>query len=302
MATCLVTPRDIDILRALERSPLTVRQLLKLSETFAYPFTTERRAQERLRQLCAAGRLRRWFYATARQAAVSYFTLTPAGFQILHGPDARLPSRSCFGPVGIARQRHAHSLAEFLVHLIVATHRAQITIGHFHRENALCLRVGDETLYPDGAFELSAPGSGPFRFFVEMDNNSEKIRGTFSLDTWQRKIAIYERHQNACPERFRVLAVTTAGNERVANILDCARALARNPRRSLVYGITLTAFLPESEPLQIPCFRDHVGRDVSLLPPLPIGLPVSLDYSVSTGAAALKVVSSAPCLEPIPQA
>ncbi len=42
---CLVTPRDRDLFQALDRSPLTIRQLLKLSTTFAYPFTTERRVQ-----------------------------------------------------------------------------------------------------------------------------------------------------------------------------------------------------------------------------------------------------------------
>src|SRR6266436_5899805 len=55
---CLVTPRDRDLFAALDRGPLTVRQLLTLSVTFAYPFTTERRVQERLQKLCAAGRVR----------------------------------------------------------------------------------------------------------------------------------------------------------------------------------------------------------------------------------------------------
>src|SRR5439155_4071866 len=77
MATCLVTPRDNDLFAALARCPLTVRQLLAVSATFAYPFTSERRVQERLQRLCAAGRLRRWFYATAGQGALSYYTLTP---------------------------------------------------------------------------------------------------------------------------------------------------------------------------------------------------------------------------------
>lgn len=72
----LVTPRDRDLFEALDRCPLTVRQLLKLSVTFAYPFTTERRVQERLHQLCAAGRVRRWLYATAGQGALSYYTLS----------------------------------------------------------------------------------------------------------------------------------------------------------------------------------------------------------------------------------
>src|SRR5258708_6091605 len=42
------TPRDLDILIALDRCPLTVAQIFKLSEIFSIPFTTIRRVQERL--------------------------------------------------------------------------------------------------------------------------------------------------------------------------------------------------------------------------------------------------------------
>src|SRR5437588_10626462 len=98
---CLVTPRDRDLFLALERSPLTVRQLLKLSETFAYPFTTERRVQERMQRLVAAGRVRRWRYATAGQGALSYYILRPLGYRLLHGADAPAPRRGLFRPIGV---------------------------------------------------------------------------------------------------------------------------------------------------------------------------------------------------------
>ena len=54
----LVTPRDLDLFQALDRCPLTVAQVLKVSQTFAYPFTTERRVQERLHELVTASRVR----------------------------------------------------------------------------------------------------------------------------------------------------------------------------------------------------------------------------------------------------
>src|ERR1700704_1771246 len=101
---CLVTPRDTDLFQALDRGPLTVRQLLKLSPTFAYPFTTERRVQERLQRLCAAGRVRRWRYATAGQGALSYYTLSPLGYRLLHGFAAAPSGRGLFSAIGIARQ------------------------------------------------------------------------------------------------------------------------------------------------------------------------------------------------------
>ena len=268
MAICLVTPRDNDLFAALERCPLTVRQLLSVSATFAYPFTSERRVQERLQKLCAAGRLRRWFYATAGHGALGYYTLSLEGYRLLHGPDARLPGRGLFRQIGVARQRHSLALAEFLVHLGVSAHRDQVEIGNFQRENEAPLRLGNETLYPDSAFDLIASEATPFRFALEIDNGTESVRSLESLDTWQRKISFYERFQDAEAERFRVLAVTTGGSKRLESILSCARSQARNPRRSLILGITLAEFQAETQPLSACCFRDHQGRTESIAWPM----------------------------------
>src|SRR4051794_5067700 len=97
----LVTPRDIEILTALDRCPLTAAQLLKLSETFALPFTNERRVRERLFQLCAAGRVHRWPLAPAGQGAPNYYTLTLTGFRIVHGEEATPPTKRAFQAVSI---------------------------------------------------------------------------------------------------------------------------------------------------------------------------------------------------------
>src|SRR5438876_10886010 len=136
---CLVTPRDRDLLAALERCPLTVRQLLTLSTTFAYPFTTERRVQERLHRLSAAGRVHRWRYATAGQGALSYFTLSPLGYRLLHSDAEALPGRGLCRPVGVARQAHTIALADALVHLFVAARESNVAVEDFRRENALRL-------------------------------------------------------------------------------------------------------------------------------------------------------------------
>src|SRR5258708_4065890 len=77
----LLTPRDLEILTALDHCPLTALQLLRLSQTFVRPFTGERRVRERLHVLCAAGRTRRWQYATAGTGAPGYYTLTPLGYE-----------------------------------------------------------------------------------------------------------------------------------------------------------------------------------------------------------------------------
>ena len=264
----LVTTRDYHLFAALDRCPLTVGQILKLSRTFPYPFTTERRVQERLAKLCAAGRVRRWQYATAGQGALSYYTLSPEGYCILHGVDAPPPRSHAFSEVGVARQSHTRCLADFLVHTFLAAHAAGATITDFARENALRIQVESDFLYPDSSFIIRRPDGFPFRLFVELDNVSERVQSTGARDSWQRKIRFYDAYQDrTLPERFHVLAVTTGTGQRVEHILEAARTTMRNPHRSLLYATTLPEYLAQSRPLTAPCFRDNCGRNVVLVLP-----------------------------------
>src|SRR6266542_2789267 len=85
----LLTPRDLEVLAALEQTPLTVEQLLKLSRTFAQPYGSASRVRGRLARLRDAGWVRRWRYATAtRGAPQDYYKLTLAGYRLLHGEAA----------------------------------------------------------------------------------------------------------------------------------------------------------------------------------------------------------------------
>ena len=264
--TRLVTPRDLEIFTALDHTPLTATQLLKLSEIFARPFTSERRVRERLQTLCDAGRVRRWQYATAEHGVPNYYTLTRLGYQILYGEQATPPTKRYFGPVAIANQHHTQSLAEFIVHTRLAAHRTGVTFTSFYRENALRLVVGDEMLYPDCAFQLVRSDGQELSFMVELDNSTERIRSDKDLDSWQRKIRLYDRLQDDCPKRFRVLVVTTRSMERLTHILAAAAELVRNSKRSLFYGIHLDKYRSESAALTATCFLDHRGRHVALVP------------------------------------
>ena len=291
---CLVTPRDRDIFQALDRCPLTIRQLLKLSALFAYPFTTERRVQERLQRLCAAGRVRRWTYSTAGRGALSYYTLSPLGFRLLHGGDTAARRGLC-EPVGVARQAHTQALAETLVHLQLGAHAADVPIEEFRRENALRLQVGDASLFPDAAFVLCPDPETRYSFFVEIDNRSETVWPGATPDSWGRKVQFYERLQDAEDDRFRVLMVTTGSQERLRNMLRCAADAAHNPRRSLVYGITLADLLRAADPVAEACFQNHDGQPVALLRGTSL-----ITYTQLTTAQAL--VPSPACLRPQPVA
>jgi hypothetical protein len=262
----LITPRDLDLLDALDRCPLTARQLLKLSATFVQPFTQERKVRARLQVLAESGRVKAFPYAVAGRGQPSYYTLTRQGFRMLHGTDVEPPGKRPFGPVAIAHQQHTFALAEFLVHLAVAAHRAGMRLTNFARENEVCLSSGDDRIYPDAPFSLEGQGP-PLHFNLELDNGTERIRSPKEIASWEKKIRVYEAVQDRSASRFRVLAVSARRHGRIPHILGAAATLARDPRRSLVYGVALADFLALEEPLTTPCFLDHRGRSVSLVPP-----------------------------------
>lgn len=261
----LLTARDLEILTALDRCPLTAEQLLRLSQAFAAPFTAERRVRERLQQLVAAGRVRRWHYATAGRGALGYYTLSRLGHQLVRADEAAPAAKRAFGPVGIARQFHTLRLADFIVHTAVCAHRAGLKLAGFYRENACRLTVGSESLYPDCAFQLLTPSGFPLSFFAEVDNSSEAVRSDKDRDSWERKLRLYHAFQNATPVRFRVLVLATRSSQRVGHVLDAARTILSNPQRGLVYGAFLDDFLARPDALTSPCFRDHLGRRRALV-------------------------------------
>jgi hypothetical protein len=268
LAKRCLTARDTEILLALDRCPLTVEQVLKLSETFRQQrFTSPRSVQDRLKKLCDAGWVRRWPYATAsRSGTPDYCKLTLLGYRLLYGASAKPPTKRYFNEVALAHQHHTHSLSEFVVHTLVAAHRQGVEMKHFSRENTLRLQVAQENLFPDCAFELHTRDGQQFNFLVELDNGTERVRSDKDADSWQRKIRLYEQLQDQTfPHRFRVLVVTTRSRERLDHILAVATEHARNPRRSLFYAAHLNDYLGQSDAIRNPCFRDHQRRPVALI-------------------------------------
>jgi hypothetical protein len=265
-----LTGRDYEILLSLDRCPLTARQLLKLSEAFhSRAFRSVRSVQERLAKLSAAGWVRRWRYATAsRGASPEYYRVTLSGYRMAYGEEASPPSKRAFSEIGIAHQHHTLCLADFVVHTLAAAHRRGLRMVNFYRENALNLTVNDETISPDCAFEILTPEPAQFNFVVELDNGTERVRSPKDVESWQRKIRLYDQVQNrSYPHRFRVLIVTTRSRDRLRYILDTAAALNSNPKRSLFYGVHLADYLAEPDAVCSPCFLDHRGLPTALIRP-----------------------------------
>lgn len=262
----VVGPRDLDILAALDRHPLTAEQLATLSVTFAQPFTSVPRVRGRLLELIAAKLVRRWHYATTERGGVSaYYRLSPQGFRVLHGPDMPLPSKRSFHEIGIAFQHHARSLSEFLVAVQIAAHAEGWTFTDYYRENQLRIEVDQEWLVPDAAFALVTPGGESYHFVVELDCSSERVRTLKDTESFARKIRLYDAHQDVARGRFRVVVVTTRSRERMAHLLGAAAVLVRNAKRSLFVGVYLPEFLATSQPLTAPIFRHQSGVTIPLV-------------------------------------
>ncbi len=266
----LVTERDVEILSALERFPLTAQQLLKLSKTFVMPFTDERRVRERLYALVAAKRIRQFRYAIAGPGAPAYYMLSSEGYGLLHGPNAPPPSKRAFHELSVSRQAHAYYLAEFLVHFMVQCQQLGHTVVEFDREHHCALRLGEEAIHPDAGFQVRLNSGAYFKYYLEIDNSTERLRSSIP-DSWERKIRFYEKYAGSCDERFRVIVVTTRSVERLRHILWLTKELVANKQRSLVCGTFLSTFLAAERALQSPCFLDHYARSVPLI--LPVRFP-----------------------------
>ena len=266
IANIFLTARDYAVLQAIERCPLTARQLRAHSVTFPMKFGSDRRLQDRLARLTRAGLLRRFRYAATEGSGQFYHTLSAESFRLLHGQDIPLPSPGLFREIGIGRQHHTKSLADFVVRTSVAAHEAQVTVENMARENALRLSIAQESLYPDGSFTLNVPGRPPFLFYVELDNSTEVLTSPTQRDSWLKKLHFYEALQNSMSTRFRVLGLITRSQKRLENIAMLAASVAANPQRSLFYGAYLPDYLQHPTPLAAPLFTDHRGLHISLIP------------------------------------
>jgi len=269
LPTTILTERDNQVLHVLARGPHTVEQLLKVSGTWREPFTSARYVQKRMQRLTSAGWVRSWRYATTSRGALAYYRLTRPGFRLIAGPEAPIPTRSLFAPVSMAMQPHTMALMDFIVHTDLAACMAGFEFSGFHRENALKLTVDDESLYPDCAFRLVGADGRCFNFVVEIDNGTERVRTHKDDESWQRKIRLYDHYQDQCAERFRVLVVTTSCGSRLQHILNTARQLVRNPRRSLFYGTALPEYVRRAASVQTSSFLNHRGQRVALVPATP---------------------------------
>ncbi|MCA9000225.1 MAG: hypothetical protein KDA80_24720 [Planctomycetaceae bacterium] len=262
--------RDLEMLTALDRTPLTTTQLCRLSQTFRAPFTDEHNLRRRLRRLGESGLIRSWPYAFATDGrSPQYFKLTREGYRLLYGIDSPLPRRRYFEEISHGHHHHTHALAEVAVHLLVHAHRQGTILRHFARENSVRLESDGFTMYPDCAFQLLAANGRTFNFVVELDNGTERVRTRQDVESIERKLRGYDAHQSQYaaddPRRYFVLFVTTRSDQRLQHILDLADMVMRNRQRTVFVGCDLKTFL-QSNPLTDAVLTDHRLLKRTLIP------------------------------------
>lgn len=265
----LVTLRDLEMLRALDYAPLTARQLEKLSETWEEPFSSARLARERMQRLGEAKLVTFDRYAILdRGQPEHYYLLTRSGYQLLHGPDSQPPTKGYFSAAALARQPHQRAISDFIVQTICCAHRSGVRFTGFYRENSVRLTAGNKSVYPDASFALVTGDQTVLRFFVELDNSTERVRSQKETDSIERKIRTYDAVQDRSPdERFRVLFISAQNSqERLDHILEAAADITSNRERTLFYGVTLAGYLATSFSVTSPIFLDHRGDRQSLVP------------------------------------
>ena len=163
--------RDIEILTALDRTPLTPAQMCRLSDTFTSPFRDEHNLRRRLRKLSDSELVRSWPYAIVNDGrSPRYFKLTRDGYRLLYGIDVALPRRRYFEEISHGHHHHTNALAEAIVQIALTGYRQGIGIRHFARENSVKLEADGFTMYPDCAFQLVTATGQKFNFVVELDN------------------------------------------------------------------------------------------------------------------------------------
>lgn len=267
-----LTPRDLDILTCLDRTPLTAKQLQTVSQSFTQPFTDESLVRRRLSRLNEAGFARPFPYSLVSDGrAPNYWKLTQNGYRVIYGADAILPGRRYFSEISYGNHVHSHAIASLISHLVACGHKHDIEMDQYARENSLKLEADHFQLYPDGAFRLRhrTQPERPYSFVLELDNGSERVRSTRDIESIERKIRGYDAHQSRYkrddPDRYLVLFVTTRSEARLQHVLTACNALIRNPDRTLFMGATLSQLL-DTDPYESPIVRCNNGLRRTLMP------------------------------------
>lgn len=271
----ILSARDQSLLRLISRTPATTSLILKASETFpGERFHDDRRVRERLQTLAESGLIRAFPATHGIGGPVNWYKLTAEGYRTVHGTDAALPHRSRFDAIPPSRFQHTQTLAEVIVHSLVAAHRDRCTVPHFQGDGDAPIEVASHTFYPDCFFQFATAGR-QFNVYFEIDQSTESLDSTaeqsirtklLNYEAFQDSLlAWWKAHREQTSRPYFRAAFLTRSQDRANHLLWLSRGCARNADRHLVYAVTQDAYLAEPRALSTPLFLDHDGRWQSLV-------------------------------------
>ena len=263
-SSIIYTARDQQLHEALALSPLDTQQLLKMSQTFDQPFTSDRKLRQRMLEHVAEGWINVFTYATTTSGKLNYYKLSADGYRLLNGFGGPLPKRCYFREVSPALQRHTRHLAEVIVQTNLHARRSGLRLFDQVGENQQTLSLGARSQKPDYSFRL-ATREGVFTYYDELDESTEPITSAKQRESLESKIRFHEDYQNATGERYRVRMIFAKTTARLAQFLQLARTYGTR-QRCIFYAAFLDDYLKHDSPLTGPLFLDHFNRLRSLAP------------------------------------
>ena len=261
------THRDRLLLNAIYLTPLTIDQMLQLSQLWPIPFTSWKSLYRRLTQLRASHLVRAFEYALPSSGrSPSYYRLTLRGYRLLQGDDRAIPPTNFpLRRLSPALHSHTFALSRFVVRTMLAASKHGVVVTDCHPENTIPLHIGGATMFPDFTFSLLTASGHRFNFCVEIDMGTEAVNAPHSRDSIVTKLRRYEELHYAVQGRFRVLFMTTS-TIRSANIAVTANEHMIERRRSFVATTTLDSYCDCDNPLTQSVFLDHQQHRCALLP------------------------------------
>lgn len=265
-----ITPRDLNLLAAIDRTPLTPSQLFTISQTFATPFTDIDNLRRRLRRLAQSDLVQSWPYAIATEGrSPHYFKLTRDGYRLIHDSDTVLSKRRHFEAIAPGHHYHTVALADVVVRLTTLSAKHNVRLEQYSREGSVRIDAGTFTVFPDATFQLRLSDNRVLNFFVELDRGTERVRSKSDIESIERKLRAYDqfnaRYDALDTSRPLVLFITTRSSVRCENILAAARSVMRNPKRAVFLATSLDEFL-NRDTFTDAIFRDNRGLSRQLLP------------------------------------
>jgi len=271
------TPRDREILAALDLCPMEATDLLAFSETFSQRFGSLDRVRKTLRRLDAAHQLHSWRFAMTGEgggAAPLYFKLTLDGYRTLHqNEDALPPTKRYLSEIGPGRHRHQQRLTKFLVKTHVAAHRSGLRVIDSSAENTYRIETPLGFLFPDQRFTLALPSGQRFTHCVELDNSTESIWSQKESHSIEMKMRKYLSDLAASNYGYRVQFVVTGARQRKDHILEAAARLQPPIEFAPFYVVDLDEYLSAADPFLEPIFASPKNARIALLRPHAANLP-----------------------------